>query len=71
MKVLTKDLQVGKEYWLDNSKQVSGVVILKEEETNTIFFDPVEGQEKRYFTDPKGRIIFPLDFDYQYLQVEV
>ena len=70
MKVLTKDLQVGKEYWLDNSKQVSGIVKKLDVEKDTVYFKPVPGQPKRY-SRTRGLITFPVNVEYEYLQVEV
>lgn len=70
MKVLTKDLQVGKEYWLDNSKQVSGIVKKLDVENDTVYFKPVPDQPQRY-GKKRGLIVFPVNVSYEYLQVEV
>ena len=70
MKVQTKDLQVGKEYWLDNSKQVSGIVNKLDVEKDTVYFKPVPDQPKRY-SMVRGLITFPVNVSYEYLQVEV
>jgi hypothetical protein len=70
MKVQTKDLQVGKQYWLDNSKQVSGIVTNLDVENNTVYFKPVPNQPQRYVRK-RGLITFPVNVSYEYLQVEV
>lgn len=69
-RISAKDLQVGTEYWLDDSNQVSGVCTEVNEQNDTVYFDPVPGQPERYVANGKGKIIFPIKVPYEYLKVE-
>ena len=68
MRTQAKDLKVGTEYWLDDTKDVSGVCVSIQD--NLVTFRRVEGQPERYFTDSKGYILFPVEVLYQYKEVE-
>ena len=65
-----KDLKVGTEYWLDASREVSGVCKEVNVQENLVRFEEVPKQARRYATDSKGYILFPVDVPYQYKEVE-
>ena len=70
MRAQAKDLKVGTEYWLDASREVSGVCKEVNVQENLVRFKKVPKQPRRYATDSKGYILFPVDVPYHYKEVE-
>lgn len=67
---VAKDLTIGKEYWLDDTQEVSGVCVEVNIKKDMVRFNPTPGQIERYSTDDKGLIPFPVDVPYEYKEVE-
>ena len=68
MTAQAKDLKVGTKYWLDDSRQISGVCV--EVGQHIVKFKGTPDQPERYMTDSKGYILFPTEVPYEYKQVE-